>query len=298
MNQAAAPAPAHAPGQTFNAEAVFRRTVIILYRRFFLFAGIAGVCAAGALAGNFLIFLFLPASWPWPRFGAGELSFASVVLHMYSARLLVELLVYFAAFTVLSAASIYAAHLELHGENAAPRPVLAHALRRAPAVGLVYVLFYAAVSAGLVLAVIPGLIFYTMFYVAAPAAAADKTGPFASLARSAALTSGRRMTILMFALLPALTALMMNYMVDFLIELWVPLTPDWAADIEYGVFYLSKWIEAVSDPENWTGFGLVLGAADLAVYCALITAPAVLSAVLSAAVHDELRFTANRAVPA
>lgn len=79
----------------------------------------------------------------------------------------------------------------LEGERVGPWAALSHGWRRLPRVLGARALFLAALLPALAL-VVPGLVIFASWCVAAPAAALERLGPAAALERSASLTQGRR----------------------------------------------------------------------------------------------------------
>lgn len=67
---------------------------------------------------------------------------------------------------------------------------------------------------GLVLLLVPGFLFFTMFFVALPACVVEKLGPIQSMARSAELTKGFRWRVFAVALLVFLAAVVVSAIFD------------------------------------------------------------------------------------
>ena len=111
-------------------------------------------------------------------------------------------------FMVLLVLSMVSSAIILHGafQDMRRRPVsliesLKVGLRRfLPLTGLAFLVGILTVL-GIMAFVIPGLILYTMWFVAVAACVVDRTGPWASMRRSRELTKGHRWKILGLALL-------------------------------------------------------------------------------------------------
>jgi hypothetical protein len=84
----------------------------------------------------------------------------------------------------------------LAGRRASVGEMLASGLRRLVPILLAGVLAILAMYAGLILLVVPGIIFGLMFSLAVPAVMAESLGPVKALGRSRALTRGRRWALL------------------------------------------------------------------------------------------------------
>lgn len=165
---------------SFRVGAVFSRTFELLFRdfvKFFLLTAIAW--------SPFLLFLLLSlgAAGGGPAgAGRGALAGVSVVL--------------WAVFSVLGQAVIfYGAFQQMLNRSFAIGESLKRGLARFfPIIGLLICLTL-GVGLGFVLLIIPGVILWVMWSVAAPVCVVEGEGPLASLSRSARLTKGNRWRI-------------------------------------------------------------------------------------------------------
>jgi hypothetical protein len=166
---------------SFRVGAVFNRTFELLSRdfvKFFLLTVIAWL--------PFLLFLLISLGGdggaPGNEAARAGLGAVSVLL--------------WGAFSVLGQAVIfYGAFQQMLGRSFAVGESLKRGLARFfPIIGLLICLTL-GVGLGFVLLIIPGVILWVMWSVAAPVCVVEGAGPFASLSRSAELTKGNRWRI-------------------------------------------------------------------------------------------------------
>ena len=117
-------------------------------------------------------------------------------------------------FAVCQPAILFGAFQTMRSRDFELGEALAKAVERLMPVLGVSLLMLAAILAGSLLLLIPGLVLWTMFMVAVPACVVERLGPIASLRRSAGLTKGNRLRLfgLFLLLLIGLTAL--RYLVN------------------------------------------------------------------------------------
>jgi MFS family permease len=104
---------------------------------------------------------------------------------------------------LVQAAILYGAFQDMRGRRVSIGESLDVALRRFfPVLGVAICVSF-AIGIGIILLIVPGLIFASMFFVAAPACVVERLGPFKSMRRSRELTAGHRWKV--FGLLLLLT---------------------------------------------------------------------------------------------
>ena len=117
------------------------------------------------------------------------------------------------------AALVYGTVQELRGQTISMGPCIRRGLALMLPVLGVMILTVVIVALGFVLLVIPGIILYTMLWVAVPAAVVEQPGVFASLSRSAELTKGFRWQILGIVVLLLLLEFAATFVVLFLVPM-------------------------------------------------------------------------------
>lgn len=125
------------------------------------------------------------------RAGAAAASPAAAIGPVMVAMLVVGA----ALFAIQLGALTHGALADLSGRKARIGELLGVGARRAISTLLVTVVVYLACVGGTLLLVVPGIVVACMLCVSVPVALAERTGINASLRRSAALTSGRRLTL-------------------------------------------------------------------------------------------------------
>jgi hypothetical protein len=109
---------------------------------------------------------------------------------------------------------LYGAFQEMRGRPVSLAECLKVGLRRfLPIVGLA-ILTALGIAFGFVLLVVPGLILFTMWFVATPACVVEQLGPFRSMERSAQLTKGHRWKILGAMLLLLVPAVIVSQLLE------------------------------------------------------------------------------------
>jgi hypothetical protein len=104
-------------------------------------------------------------------------------------------LVYFVSALVLQAGVVHGAVVSLHGRRAAVGDCLATGLRNVVPLLLIGLLMVLGVMAGLILLVVPGIIFALMWSVAIPVRVVERTKILGVFGRSRELTRGHKWTI-------------------------------------------------------------------------------------------------------
>jgi hypothetical protein len=176
----------------FRIGRVFSRTVGLLSRNFPIYFAVATVASVPGL--------FIEQSGSEQGGARGVLSVIAFVLMVALGPL-------------SQAIMLHTAFQDMRG-----RPVrLSDALRIAfgrflPLIGL-SICCGLAVAFGVVLLIVPGLIFMTMLYVATPACIVERLGVFASMARSSALTKGHRWPVFGMILLVTIPGAIMAVVV-------------------------------------------------------------------------------------
>jgi hypothetical protein len=173
----------------------------------------SAISTAGAvLVGHFLPFVAtaLIAAFPnvlfWLLVGRGAApgflttaGIASMVVNTAVTVLLIQTLTY---------GTVQA----LRGRKVPIGDCLVEGLRRLPVGIAVGFLAYLGILLGMVLLIVPGFILLTMWSVALPANAVERTGVLASLSRSSELTRGRRWRAFGTIIVPVLITLLTSWL--------------------------------------------------------------------------------------
>jgi hypothetical protein len=162
----------------FHIGDVIQRSWGVLSRNLFTFLLLCG------LAGLPTLILELTASRPGVT-ARGHINWSSVGISWLSG-----LLAMFAEAMV-----IYAAFQDLRGRKVSALESLSRGLERFLSVFVVSLLVGLAIGVGIMLLIIPGLIFWAMYAVALPVCVVEREGGLSSLSRSQELTSGHRWPI-------------------------------------------------------------------------------------------------------
>jgi uncharacterized membrane protein len=80
------------------------------------------------------------------------------------------------------------------------------------------ILMSLGVGFGFVLLIIPGLMLFTMWFVATPACVVERLGPFDSMARSSQLTKGHRGKVFGLFIVLTLVGAIVSSLIDFVLE--------------------------------------------------------------------------------
>lgn len=143
----------------------------------------------------------------------GVVSFGSQSVSVEHRTSSVYLLINILVLSLCQAAMIYGAFQDIRGRPFDLGTSIRHGLGRfLPVLGTA-ICNLIAISVGLVLLVLPGLILMTMFLVAIPACVVEGLGPFQSLGRSSALTKGHRWAAFAILLVPGLVLGIGNFIV-------------------------------------------------------------------------------------
>ena len=171
------------PITDFQIGAVLRRSFLVLFKNF------------GPFILMSLIFM-LPSQFPLllatpePAVeAAGEAAMPSLVP-------LATFVVHFLSTSLLSATLVYGTIIQLRGGHATAMESVVKGLGLLLPVIAVSLLAGLITLAGLMLLVVPGILAFTVLWVAVPAAVVESPGIMASLRRSAELTNGYRWRVL------------------------------------------------------------------------------------------------------
>jgi hypothetical protein len=177
MAQTTVPSSA-APAGTFRVGGVFSRTFSLFPRTIAKFIVVSAVASLPTIVFSF--------------YGAGATANPSVRL-IITALAAVILAVLLNALS--QAAILYGAFQEMRGRPVSLMESLAKGLTRfLPVIGMSICLGF-GIMIGLILLIVPGIIFWIMWSVAMPACVVERRGPFNSMSRSQELTKGYRWTI-------------------------------------------------------------------------------------------------------
>lgn len=116
----------------------------------------------------------------------------------------------------LAGAMAYGVLLLMRGEKATISGIMSLAFNRLGKIMGVSILSGILAGFGTLLCVIPGILFYTMYWVAVPVVMAERLSVFDSLGRSRALTKGHRMEIFGILFVFVLITFVLNFVVGFL----------------------------------------------------------------------------------
>lgn len=190
---------------------IFGRAFGVLSRHFLAFTLLAAVAAVPAAL---ITMLSSPSSTSWAAqlAAGGQINFAALitaVLLGIGGALLWSVLA-----VVAQAMILYGAFQDMRGKPVDIVESAKKGLSRFwPIIGLGTSVGL-TVAFGFVLLFVPGLIFATMYYVALPACVVEKTGPLASMSRSAALTKGHRWKVFGLYLVLAIVGIIANLVVS------------------------------------------------------------------------------------
>jgi hypothetical protein len=161
---------------TFRLADVFSKSVAIYSRRFLQFI----ILTVIASIPNYLALLLI-------RVPTTRTEFASIATARVSLTL-----IDIATKSLASGAVMYGVVQELRGRTFSVGDSILVALRRfLPMVG-VAICTTIVIALGIVLLIIPGIMFACMYYVASPVCVAEQAGVFTSMSRSSFLTKGHR----------------------------------------------------------------------------------------------------------
>jgi hypothetical protein len=124
--------------------------------------------------------------------GGGQITAANVNT---LANIGIAGLVYFVSALVLQAGVVHGAVVSLNGRHASVGDCLATGLRNVVPLLLIGLLMVLGIMAGLILLVIPGIIFALMWSVAIPVRVVERTGMLGAFGRSRELTRGHKWAI-------------------------------------------------------------------------------------------------------
>jgi hypothetical protein len=163
------------PGE-FRIGRVFTRSYAIYSAHFVTFFLLGAISALPALLINWNQLAQSPGR---PTAGGAVLILLGVVLSLIVGPL-------------VQAAMLYGAFQDMRGREVRLGESLGVALQRFfPLIGLA-ICFVLAITVGFLLLIVPALMFYAMFFVAAPVCVVERLGPLASMTRSRDLTRGHR----------------------------------------------------------------------------------------------------------
>lgn len=114
---------------------------------------------------------------------------------------------------IAQAAMLYGAVEFMAGRSAPVGAALVTGVRRSPAIIVISILSGLAITFGLFLCVVPGVIVLCMLYLAVPVAVMEDCGPIDALQRSVEMTAGHRVTIFLALLVVGIAFATMNCMV-------------------------------------------------------------------------------------
>jgi hypothetical protein len=164
-------------GSGFRIGDVLERTFSILGRNFLPFILLSGIATLPYLA------------FYWNQSGA---PFAPMAPSKIGSALFLPLLLGAVLKILTQAVIVYGAFQDMRRQSVRIGESLRVGLARIlPIMGLL-ICYSLGVSLGMILLLVPGLIFLTMWYVAIPVCVVERLGPLKSLGRSRALTKGHR----------------------------------------------------------------------------------------------------------
>jgi MFS family permease len=182
----------------FRVGGVINRTVSVYSRNFLIFFVIA---AAASVPSALLI--------PAGDFTASTAAQSPILLVVGGVLALL-------LSTISQAIIVHAAFQTMRGRAANLGDSLKVGLGRFVPIILMAILLGLLVGLGFILLVVPGVILFTMWYVAAPACVVERKGPWASMKRSAELTKGHRWKVFGLLLLMMVIGIVGSSMVSLL----------------------------------------------------------------------------------
>lgn len=172
-----------------------------------LFANLASVVTLGLLA--LLPYALFEIFYPYPGesvgLGDGDAPMTSARLEELKSavwfRAIVSSLLQHIAGPLVAGAVTFCVFQNLRGKKASIGECVARGLRGMVPILVASIVVGLAVGVGLMLLIVPGLIVWSMWWVATPAIVVEEIGPVAALSRSAALTKGQRLNVFLTAFL-------------------------------------------------------------------------------------------------
>jgi uncharacterized membrane protein len=191
-----------------------------------------------------------------PTIASGLADFAPSAFLAYMAMVIVMVI----CGLLLQATIIRAAAAQARGEKASLGECLTTGLAKILPLFLLGLLMGFGGMIGFVLLIVPGIILFIMWSVAAPALVVEDLGPIAALGRSRALTKGYRWTIFGIGLLMLIALWILSAVVGLVMLLFMGLN---------GLETMSVSIEASSYSPVTIIFGLVFNTLYTAFFAAL-----------------------------
>jgi len=143
-------------------------------------------------------------------FFLGSSGFGAATAGVAALMAFAIVIVMIVAFTAIYVAMIYGVFQDMRGQEFRLGEGLGRGLSRFwPLVGL-WICAALGIAAGLLLLIVPGMILFTMWWVAAPACVIEQLGPIRSLERSGELTRGNRWRIFAIVLVISLGSAMVG----------------------------------------------------------------------------------------
>jgi hypothetical protein len=139
--------------------------------------------------------------------------------------IVVALIAWFLLSSLSQAAILYGAFQEMRRRPVSLGESLAKGLSRIfPLLGLSICVAFGLIV-GFILLIVPGYIFWVMWYVATPACVVERLGPFKSMSRSRELTKGHRWKIFGIILLVGIVSGIAGAIIEKVLELALSATP-------------------------------------------------------------------------
>jgi hypothetical protein len=171
---------------------VMRRHLALLGPVAVLLAALSSAAMLGILAGTGSLTDFAEGSWVDDMLSGTRTTLPGGMYLAAGASTVISVI----SAIMLSGLAAACAGVDAMGRHTVRGALAERLAGRGPALLLTSVLVGIAVSIGLVLLVVPGVLIFLTWSAAAPAVAMERSGPGAALQRSAALTRGHRGRIL------------------------------------------------------------------------------------------------------
>jgi hypothetical protein len=186
-------------GATWSIGSVIEAAVSILVLHFVPFVAIAMIAGLPAV----LLSLFLSKGFAeMPLMAGGE--------DLVTVALIVNMVIHLTVMILVIQTLTYGTVQGLRGKKISIGDCLGQGLRNLPIGFAIGFLAYVGIVLGMIALIVPGLILFTMWSVALPAAIVERTGILASLGRSRQLTRGRRWRVFGTALIPLVGTAVIN----------------------------------------------------------------------------------------
>jgi uncharacterized membrane protein len=179
---------------------LLRTTAQTIGANFVSFLAIAAICLSPAMLVSLVMLMNMDVGAMMEAAAAGEGSEGIVGMEQALTNAGVGLLEMLLTF-IAQAAVMFTTVEHLAGRHASTGAALHKALMRIVPVVLTSILTALVIGFGLILCIVPGILFALMFYVAVPVSVAENCSALEAMKRSETLTSGHKGTLFLVSLI-------------------------------------------------------------------------------------------------